>query len=710
VIVAVAAIVGLSAVGWIVSVASSAPDIATLKPRDQGATSVVYDSKGQRLGFIRSTILRTPIPGSQIPQVLKDATVAIEDRRFFEHEGVDLEGIVRAAVKRVESGGEDIQGGSTLTMQLVRNLYTEDRARDGVEGFKRKIREAKLAEELENAHPGRAGKEWVLDKYVNNVPYGTVGGQSAIGIQAAARVFFDKPASKLKLHEAALLAGLPQQPSNYNPFLNPQGARNRRNAVLRRMADEGYVTPSEAQAAMDRDLGVKEGNFYRFRTEGYFFDLVAQQLLDEYDIDRVRRGGLRVYTTIDRDLQKKARAALNAAVSGQDRSAAVVSVDPANGQIKAMATTGTYGDFKYNLAAQGKYAPGSTFKTMGLMAALDQGVDPDATSYTSQPLKFNDPTYGPIDVKTYSGSYIGRANLVKATLTSDNSIYQQLALDLGPDKVAEAARRMGVKSKLNSFPAEILGGLEDGVSPLEMANSYATIASGGWRNRVTAITKVCFPEGASRFECRQRKRHRAKAFKDGVTDKARQILEKNVQSGTGTAARLSCPAAGKTGTTDDFTDAWFVGFTPKIATAVWVGHATDRRTLGPGSAGGTTAAPIWGAFMRSTGKRFCADWPTVREPFQAQPFFGKYAKTGVKGNKADDDYRIDGTGGTDLEQGRGGGTQGTTGRGRESFPRELYEQPPQDRPDPAPAPEPDPEPAPAPDPTAGAEGGAAPPP
>ena len=190
-----AALAVLGAVGWVVSVATSAPALDTIKPQDQGAASVIYSADGHRLGFISNDILRTPVTGGQIPQVARDATVAIEDRRFFEHKGVDFEGVIRAAVKNLESK-DDVQGGSTLTMQLIRNLYTKDTVRTGIEGYKRKIREAKLAEELENRHPGRRGKRWILDQYLNNVPYGTVGGKTAVGIQAAARIFYDKPAEQ----------------------------------------------------------------------------------------------------------------------------------------------------------------------------------------------------------------------------------------------------------------------------------------------------------------------------------------------------------------------------------------------------------------------------------------------------------------------------------------------------------------------------------
>src|SRR3954462_985295 len=245
----------LGVVGWVVSVATTGPSLESLKPQDQGATSVVYAANGRRLGFIQADVLRTPIASQSIPQSVRDATVAIEDRRFFQHKGVDFEGVVRAAVKNLESK-QDVQGGSTLTMQLIRNLYTKNNVRTGVEGYKRKIREAKLAEELENKHPGRRGKRWILDTYLNNVPYGTVGGQTAVGIQAAARIFYDKPASKLTLGQAALLAGLPQAPSLYNPFLSASKAKARRDDVLRRMAEQGFITQAAAAKAIASPLGV----------------------------------------------------------------------------------------------------------------------------------------------------------------------------------------------------------------------------------------------------------------------------------------------------------------------------------------------------------------------------------------------------------------------------------------------------------------------
>jgi len=287
-LVVVGMIAGGSVVGWVISVANSAPPLNTSKPIELGATSRVYAADGTRLGFIQANELRTPVSSKEIPQNIKNAVVAVEDRRFFEHQGVDFEGIVRAGVKNLENRHE-IQGGSTLTMQLVRNLYTGEKQRT----LKRKIREAKLAEELENLHPGRQGKQWILDKYVNSVPYGTVGGQTAVGVQAAARVFFDKPASQLTLRQAALLAGLPQAPSDYNPFLDPAAATARRNDVLQKMADQGYITQAKASKVMRMPLGVRHSRFYTARREGYVFDYVKQALIDKYGLETVRKGGLR---------------------------------------------------------------------------------------------------------------------------------------------------------------------------------------------------------------------------------------------------------------------------------------------------------------------------------------------------------------------------------------------------------------------------------
>ncbi|HZO35743.1 MAG TPA: transglycosylase domain-containing protein [Solirubrobacteraceae bacterium] len=620
----------LGIVGYVIAVAASAPSLSSLQPVPQGESSAVYAADGQRLGFIQSPILRTPIASSAIPLAVKQATVAIEDRRFYAHKGVDFEGIVRAAMKNLQSH-ETVQGGSTLTMQLIKNLYPRE---DGKRDYKVKIREAKLAEELENEHPGRVGKDWILTKYLNSVPYGTAGGQEAVGIQAAARIFFNKPASQLTLSEAALLAGLPQAPTQYNPRFQPAAALRRRNEVLDQMVRAKSITPAQAAEAKAEPPGLAPSHYYTERREGYFFDYVISELTRRYGADTVQKGGLRIYTTLDLRKQRAARAAMAKGIAGTDRDAAIVSIDPQTGYIRAMAPSRNYGELKFNLATQGGRPAGSTFKVMVLMTALERGVDPVTTSYTSMPLKFFDRRTGrEIDVKTYDNTYKGRINLVRATLSSDNSVYQQLDLDLGPKEVAETARKMGITSKLNGYPSEGLGAIEDGVSPLEMARAYATIASGGYRTRPTSVTKVVFPDGHSETPFQPQ---RTKVFSDGVAYEATKILEQNVKGGTGVPAATGCPAAGKTGTTDDFTDAWFVGYTPKLSTAVWVGHAGDPKPM-PGASGSAAAAPIWGAYMKTAKGGYCGEFPQPTTAFQPRPFNGLYMRYGTAASRMSDD-------------------------------------------------------------------------
>ena len=620
----------LGGFGYLASVASSAPKLSQLKPSDQGATSTVFAADGTRLGFIQGDVLRTPVAESAMPQSMRDATVAIEDRRFYKHNGVDYEGVVRAAVKNVSSGST-VQGGSTLTMQLVRNLYKGNKERT----INRKIREAKLAGDLESKHPGIKGKRWIITEYLNNVPYGTVGGQTAVGVSSAARVFFDKPASKLTLSESALLAGLPQAPSQYNPFLAPQLARARRNQVLTQMADQRYITSEQAARAKRKPLGVKHNRYYAQRREEYFFDYVRSELVKRYGAERVRAGGMKVYTTVDLKLQQAARNA----IAGQlpyptDPSAALVSIDPQSGYIKAMASSGAYAQSKFNLASQGKRQPGSAFKVMVLMAALRQGVDINSTTYESKPLKFVDQKTGtPIDVQTDDHSYSGPTTIFDALVRSDNTVFQQLDLDVGPEEVRKTAYDMGITSHLDAFPAEGLGGLTNGVSPLEMTRAYVTINNGGWRIRPVAIKKVVFADG--RVDTSLGRRDRVKVFTDGQTSEAIKAMEANVQGGTGTRAQLGCPAAGKTGTTSNFTDAWFDGFTTALNTAVWVGYPTATTSMA-GMFGGMAPAGIWHDFMQvAMSGRACDPFPAPKEPFVAKDFLGEYATNGAPGDAVD---------------------------------------------------------------------------
>jgi len=662
-------IAALSAVGYVLAIAASAPDLAELKPADKGQLSVVYAADGSRLGFIQSDVLRRVVPWRDIPVNLRRATVAIEDERFYRHGGVDLNAIVRAGIKNLESG-KTVQGGSTITQQLVRALYIKDPKRD----FSRKIREAKLASELEEKH----SKTWVLHNYLDSVPYGTVGGRTAIGVEAAAVTFFDKHAKNLRLYQSALLAGLPQAPSQYNPFRNPEAALERRNEVLRQMVKNGYITQAEADRASQRGLGLRHGTRYIQRREPYFFDYVQEKLIERYGVGVVRRGGLRIHTTIDPALQVSAREAINSYYADPSGpSSAIVAIDPATGKIRAMASSGTYNQRNFNLAAQGHRQPGSAFKTFVLTTAIRKGVDPDSTYYTSKPLNINDPKYGHWEVKTFGNSYIGTVSLTRATLASDNTVYAQLILDLGPKSVCETAKLLGITTKLDCYPAEGLGGLTRGVTPLEMAGAYATLASGGIRHRPTGIERVVFPDGKSENLASEAGK---RVLTEGEAYEVTRVLKMNVQSGTGTAANYGCPAAGKTGTTDEAKDAWFVGYTPELSAAVWVGYP-DAGIAMPGAQGGTYAAPVWHAFMLPAHGDYCDDFPQPTELAQFHPFFGKYSSTGRAGTGQ---YYTPSTGGTTTQQ-------------KQYDPR-FYEQAPLDQPTPQPPQE---EVAPQPAPTPG---------
>src|SRR3954464_7108293 len=332
VILAVVGIAAASVVGYVISIAATTQNIDELKAIDKGQTSAVYAANGRLLGYVRSSIIRQPVIDGDMPDAVRNATVAIEDSRFYKHHGVDFEGVVRAAIKNIQNR-KTVQGGSTITQQLVRAWYIKDATRD----FKRKIREAKMASELESEHP----KHWILTAYLNNVPYGTVNGETAVGIEAAAEIFFSKHAKDLTLDESALLAGLPQAPSEYNPFKNPSAALARRNSVLRAMVKNHYISQSDALEALNKPLGLRAGNKFFRRSEPYFFDYVSELLIEKYGLNTYRQGGLRVYTTIDPSLQETARTSIaNQLNQPGDPDSAVVAIDPRNGYIRAMASSG----------------------------------------------------------------------------------------------------------------------------------------------------------------------------------------------------------------------------------------------------------------------------------------------------------------------------------------------------------------------------------
>lgn len=602
------AIVGIAAGGaalWVLDVAKSAPSIDTLKPADSGTNSEVFDAAGNSLGYVQSEILRQPVELKDVPESLQQATIAIEDENFYDHGGVDYSAIVRAAVENLEAG-EVKQGASTITQQLVRNLYIED-PEDTLE---RKIIEAQMAREYESEY----SKDQILEQYLNTASYGTNDGRTAVGVEAAAEVFFNKEVGDLGVREAALLAGLPQAPTDYNPFLNPDGATSRRNAVLNAMADQDYLSDAKAAKLKDVGLGLDRGYRYEQREEQFFFDFVQEELIERYGPKRVRDGGLRVYTTLKPGLQAAAQEAI-AAHPVTSAASALVSTDTQTGEILAMASSVTYDASQFNLAAQGERQPGSSFKPFVLTTAVDQGIDPDKTTYPApSTITLNPDEY---TSWTVSGGGGGAVTLRQATANSINTVYAQLGIDVGPESFAAMAKRMGITSQLDGYYAEALGGTTKCCTVLEMSNAYATIADGGTHHDPTAIRRVEFPDGeVDEPEDIGGRR----VISDGVAFEVADVMQGTLDYGTASCCDIPCPAAGKTGTTEEQSDAWFIGYTPNVSTAVWTGNPNERAPL-PGY-GASLSAPIWHDYMLVAAAEPCDDFPEPRNPAQLSGYTG----------------------------------------------------------------------------------------
>ncbi len=565
-------------------------DLDELEAVQNGQNTFVFAANGVLLGSIPAEKNRTPVALKKVSPWMRRATIAIEDRRFYEHGGVDYQGILRAAWADLRAG-HVVQGGSTITQQLVRNLYiSKERT------FKRKIKEACLAIKLSR----RWSKDRILSEYMNQVYYGN----HAYGIEAAAQTYFSEHAWQLSLPQAALLAGLPQAPSVYDPLHRPAAALARRDEVLRAMVAYRAIKPVQYQWAIKQKMKLKPGKLYTRIREPYFFSYVRDQLIAEYGANTVRTGGLRVYTTINPRLQLAAAKAIRDTLYlRDDPAAAVVSINPASGAIRAMTavTPGRTGN-QFNLVAQARRQPGSTFKVFVLTAAIAEGMNPDTTYYTSAPFHYQPDPYTPAwDVSTYDHSYSGSISVHSATLASDNTVYAQLTLDVGPEKVAAMARRLGIRSHLDVVPAMGLGA--DAISPLEEASAYATLAAGGIYSKPMAIREVRLANGKVDTDAGWGKPQRRRAISDGVAYEVTRILQDNMLSGTGVGAYFGRVAGGKTGTTDNHADAWFSGYTPQLETTVWVGYPQGEIPMenvhGISVAGGTFPATIWRLFMEA---------------------------------------------------------------------------------------------------------------
>jgi penicillin-binding protein 1A len=607
------AVVAAGAIGGTVALGARC-NLKSLTPVAVGQNSFVYAADGSELGVIPAERNRTPVTRRQMSRWVPKATVAIEDRRFYEHGGVDPVGILRALVADVRAG-KVVQGGSTITQELVRNLYLS-RERT----FKRKLTEACLAIKLSREW----SKDRILTAYLNQVFYGN----HSYGVEAAAETYFSKQARNLTLDESALIAGLPQAPSSYDPFRNPAAALARRNEVLHALLVNGDITSAEYQRARaDNSLHLRPGHRFQHIKEPFFFGYVEQLLQDEYGSNTVREGGLRVYTTIVPGLQRAATAAIEHTLTERnDPASAVVTIDPRTGAIKAMAAVSPgHKDNQYNFVTSARRQPGSTFKTMTLTAAVARGLDPFTTSYLSAPLIYNPDPTGTCEnkvawcVETYEHTYSGVESVASATLQSDNTVYARLALDVGPLNIFHMAQRLGVRTSLNdpatqAVPSITLGTIT--VTPLEMASAYATLAAGGVYSKPMAITKVVLPNGKVDTDAGWGKPQRERVVADWVAATVTKVLEQNMLAGTGTGAHVyNHTDAGKSGTTDNYADGWFDGYTPRLSTVVWIGFPQGEIPMldvhGTVVSGPGLPATIWHTFMQTA----IGDRPDV--PFPA---------------------------------------------------------------------------------------------
>jgi penicillin-binding protein 1A len=583
--------------GLVTAVRSELGALDPSNPRGDVDT-VIYAAPnqfGQRrvLAILRGDESRVLVPSDEIAPIMKQAIVAVEDKRFYDHNGVDARGIFRALWQDVRSQAV-VEGGSTITQQYVKNAYSRND-----KTIARKVREAALAWQLTQ----RWSKERILTAYLNTIYFGN----GAYGILQAARTYFGgKSAAELTLPEAALLAGIPASPSLYDPAQHPAAARQRRAYVLQQLHDQGRITDAELEEANATPLPKAE-DVRLPGTRGpapYFVNYVTDQLVAQYGGERVFGGGLEVTTTIDLELQDKARDAIDSVLRQTGGpAAALVAIDPRTGAVKAMFGGTNFNRSQFNLATQAERQPGSSFKPIVLASAFRKGISPE-TRITSKPIEIDagDRVW---KVSNYEKTYLGEVDLARAMVSSDNSVYAQLTKIVGPKAIVETARRLGIRSELPAYFSIGLGAVA--VNPLDMTRAYATIANDGKRvdgsimgDRPRVVQTVHFRKTG---KTRQNEPVGRSVLGPAEAETITQILTRVVEQGTGRRARLTGrDAAGKTGTTDDYGDAWFVGYTPELAVAVWVGYPNELRPMetefnGEPVSGGTLPALIWKSFM-----------------------------------------------------------------------------------------------------------------
>jgi penicillin-binding protein 1A len=590
--------------GMMMAVASDLPNLENQAEYEAAENSTLL-AEGDEIAQLTGNQHRILLEESEVSPMLKNAIIAVEDQRFYEHEGVDYLGIGRAFFQDVLNRSV-VQGGSTITQQFVKNAL----AAQGDRSVFQKLRETALAYHLEREWT----KQKILTQYLNSVYFGN----GAYGVESAMRTYFgdgeygpdERLSTTAEPHQAALLAGIIASPAAYDPVQNPKAARERRDAVLQNMLEQGYLTQEDYESSIKEPLPQeKDVDPPELDSEiPYYTTWVTQQLVDRFGAGKVFGGGLEVTTTIDPSLQGSAESAVESLLAGVGPSAAVVTIENQTGEVKAMVGGDEFDEQPFNLATNGHRQPGSAIKPFTLIAALEEGVSPEDT-FTSEEKTLPVPGHPnqAFTVENYEGSYSGVATLRDATTNSDNSVYAELGLDVGTKRIAEVAEQTGIETKLSTNPAMTLGGLEVGVTPLEMAFAFSTIANGGVRRSGDLASSPMGPVGIERVDepngqAIENQPEEERVYSEEVGVQARELLTGVVTDGTATAAQLPVTVWGKTGTTENYGDAWFVGSTEECTTAVWVGYPEAIKPMrtefnGQPVAGGTFPTEIWQSHM-----------------------------------------------------------------------------------------------------------------
>lgn len=598
-------LVGAVMTGGLVGLALSfrnLPDVRVLESYSPTETSYIYDVKGRLLTRLHGEANRDVVESEDISPELKQAVLAIEDSHFYQHQGVNPASIGRALLVNWESG-RVVEGASTITMQLVKNVFlSPERA------FSRKLAEAVLALRVEQVF----SKDEILEMYLNTIYWG----HNNYGVETAAKSYFQKSASELNLAEATMMAGLIQAPEQYSPFINYAETKRRQAVVINRMEELGWITPQVADQTLQEPLLVGKPTAWQQSKLPVVTEAVTAELNERFGKEVVEEGGLRVQTSIDFFFQQMAeetvREAHNQLTSRglRNHQMAIVAVDPRTHFVKAMVGTVNYETSQFNRAIQSRRQPGSSFKPFVYYTAFASGRFTPESAIDDSPVRYRDGS-GYYRPKNYGGSFAGTMSLRKALMQSRNVPAVKLGQKVGIDNVIDVTRQLGIESPLQPVISLPLGSI--GVTPLEMAGAYATFANNGWHSDPTFIVRVSDSDGDILLDNQPQPKL---VLDQWAVASLNSVLQGVVQSGTGTAARMGRPVAGKTGTTTSERDVWFVGYVPQLATAVWIGN-DDYRPLGYGVTGGGFAAPVWRQFMERA---------LVNEPVQQFPSPGQYQR------------------------------------------------------------------------------------